>query len=88
MRSWHDNIISYREETDNWHIDGGNLKIITEKTVQGDIEIPQLQYGDNVVDISVGGNRASPTGAGRDEDRQKSHSYSRGFTDADCRQNS
>ena len=88
MCSWHDNIISYHEEMDNWHIDEGSLKIITEQTAQGDIEIPQLQYGDNEVDISDGGNHASPTGAGRDEDRQKSHSYSGGFTDAGCRQNS
>ena len=30
----------------------------------------------------------SPTGTGRDEDRQRSHSYSESFTDADFRQNS
>ena len=34
------------------------------------------------------GNRASPTGTCRDEDRQRSHSCSVSFTDADLRQNS
>ena len=95
MCSWHNDITGYHsEETDDWYIDEGDLKDLTmnkitvDQTVQGTIEILQLQHSDNVVNISVGRNRASPTGTGHDEDRQRSHSYSEIFTDADFRQNS
>ena len=88
MCSWHDNITGYHKEgTDDWYIDEGDLKdlamnkITVDRTVQGTIEISHLQHSDNVVKISVWGNRASPTGTGHDEDRQRSHSYSESFTD-------
>ena len=61
MCSWHDDITGYHnEETDDWYIDEGDLKdlamnkITVDQTVQGTIEISQLQYSDNVVNISVG----------------------------------
>ena len=95
MCSWHDDITGYHsEETDDWYIDEGDLKdlamnkITVDQTVQGTIEISQLQHSDNVVNISVGEIVRSPTGTGRDEDRQRSHSCSESFTDADFRQNS
>ena len=61
MCSWHDDITGYHnEETDDWYIDEGDLKdlamnkITVDQTVQGTIEISQLQHSDNVVNISVG----------------------------------
>ena len=54
MCSWHDDIIGYHsEETDDWYIDEGDLKDLTmnkitvDQTVQGTIEILQLQHSDN-----------------------------------------
>ena len=50
----------HSEETDDWYINEGDLKdlarnkITADQTVQGTIEIPQLQHNDNVVNISVG----------------------------------
>ena len=61
MCSWHDDITGYHsEETDDWYINEGDLKdlrmnkITGDQTVQGTIEISQLQHNDNVVNISVG----------------------------------
>ena len=60
MCSWYDDITDYHsKETDDWCVDEGNLKdptkkkIIVDQTVQGNIEISQLQHNDNVVNISV-----------------------------------
>ena len=61
MCSWHDDITGYHnEETHDWYIDEGDLKdivmnkITVDQTVQGTIEISQLQHSTNVVNISVG----------------------------------
>ena len=60
MCSWYDDITVYHsEETDDWYVNEGNLKdptkdmITVGQTVQGTIEISQLQHNDNVVNISV-----------------------------------
>ena len=60
MCSWHDEITGYNSKgTDDWYIDEGDLKDLTmnritvDQTVQGTIEISQLQHNDNVVNISA-----------------------------------
>ena len=60
MCSWYDDITDYHsKETDDWYVDEGYLKdptknrITVDQTVQGIIEISQLQHNDNVVNISV-----------------------------------
>ena len=60
MCSWHDNITSYHnEEADDWYIDEGDLKDLAMNRsplirLFGSVDISQLQYSDNVVNISVG----------------------------------
>ena len=56
----YDDITDYHsEETDDWYVNEGNLKdprknrITVDQTVQGTVEISQLQHNDNVVNISV-----------------------------------
>ena len=60
MCSWYDDITDYHsKETDDRYVDEDNLKdptknrITVDQTVQGIVEISQLQHNDNVVNISV-----------------------------------
>ena len=50
-------------------------QISTVQTVQTNIEIPQLQYFNEAVDVRVFVGRAGSTSVGRGEDKQRSHSF-------------
>ena len=65
MSSWHDDITGYHDEgTDGMHIGKNDLndvyitmlrQVTIDQIVQETVEIPQLQYIDNMVNISVVG---------------------------------
>ena len=94
MCSWYDDITDYHsKETDDWYVDEGNLKdptknrITVDQTVQGTIEISQLQHNDNVVNICVEEIVQVSQVQVMTKTKQRSHSYSESFTDAEYRQN-
>ena len=76
MCSWYDDItLLHNEETDDLHIGENDFKDLAMD------RSPLTRL------FSVVGSRASLTSTSHDEDKQRSHSYSESFTDAECRQN-